>query len=152
MGCPNSFNHNLSIAMSCSAPILSCCQNGIADLFRANWILPRWQKYYDEYVDIYKIAGRNSEGDYPFKTMDAYLAENNDMPLEELMISGTIMFAHRMLPKEILQKITIDKVPDKLLTCECSSCEQCKLCEAILASLIPEEYHSRFVFKIKVTE
>ena len=150
MGCPNSFNHNLSIAMSCSAPILSCCQNGIADLFRANWILPRWQKYYDEYVDIYKIAGRNSEGDYPFKTMDAYLTENNDMPLEELMISGTIMFAHRMLPKEILQKITIDKVPDKLLTCECSSCEQCKLCEAILASLIPEEYHSRFVFKIKV--
>ena len=152
MGCPNSFNHNLSIAMSCSAPILSCCQNGIADLFRANWILPRWQKYYDEYVDIYKIAGRNSEGDYPFKCMDAYLTENNDMSLSELMISGTIMFAHRMLPKEILQKITIDKVPDKLLTCECSSCEQCKLCEAILASLIPEEYHSRFVFKIKVTK
>ncbi|SDC44243.1 Peptidase family U32 [Succiniclasticum ruminis] len=150
MGCPNSFNHNLSIAMSCSAPILSCCQNGIADLFRANWILPRWQKYYDEYVDIYKIAGRNSEGDYPFKCMDAYLTENNDMSLSELMISGTIMFAHRMLPKEILQKITIDKVPDKLLSCECSSCEQCKLCQTILAELIPEEYHSRFVFKVNV--
>lgn len=152
MGCPNSFNHNLSIAMSCGAPVLSCCQNGIADLFRANWILPRWQKHYDEYVDIYKIAGRNSAGDYPFKCMDAYLTENNDMSLSELMISGTIMFAHRMLPKEILQKITIDKVPDKLLTCECNSCEQCKLCHTILASLIPEEYHSRFVFKVKVTE
>ena len=50
--------------------------------------------------------------------MDAYLTENNDMSLSELMISGTIMFAHRVLPKEILQKITIDKVPDKLLTCE----------------------------------
>ena len=140
MGCP----------MRCSAPILSCCQNGIADLFRANWILPRWQKHYDEYVDIYKIAGRNSEGDYPFKTMDAYLTENNDMVLSELMISGTVMFAHRMLPKEVLQKITIDKVPDKLLTCECSSCEECKLCETVLASLIPEEYHSRFVFKVNV--
>ena len=152
MGCPNSFNHNLSIAMSCGAPVLSCCQNGIADLFRANWILPRWQKYYDEYVDIYKIAGRNSEGDYPFKTMDAYLSENNDMVLTDLMISGTVMFARRMLPKEVLQKITVDKVPDKLLTCECNSCEQCKLCHTILASLIPEEYHSRFVFKVKVTE
>ena len=150
MGCPNSFNHNLSIAMRCNAPVLSCCQNGIADLFRANWILPRWQKRYDEYVDIYKIAGRNSEGDYPFKVMDAYLTENNDMPLEELTISGTMMFAHRMLPKEILQKITIDKVPDKLLSCECSSCEQCKLCQTILAELIPEEYHSRFVFKVNV--
>ena len=151
MGCPNSFNHNLSIAMSCGAPVLSCCQNGIADLFRANWILPRWQKHYDEYVDIYKIAGRNSAGDYPFKCMDAYLTENNELPLLELMISGTIMFAHRMLPKEILQKITIDKVPDKLLTCECSECGQCKLCHTILASLIPEEYHSRFVFKVNVT-
>ena len=152
MGCPNSFNHNLSIAMGCTAPILSCCQNGIADLFRANWILPRWQKYYDEYVDIYKIAGRNSEGDYPFKTMDAYLSENNDMVLTDLMISGTVMFARRMLPEDVLQKITLDKVPDKLLTCECNSCEQCKLCHTILASLIPEEYHSRFVFKVKVTE
>ena len=152
MGCPNSFNHNLSIAMSCGAPVLSCCQNGIADLFRANWILPRWQKHYDEYVDIYKIAGRNSAGDYPFKCMDAYLTENNDMPLEEMMISGTIMFAHRMLPEEVLKKITIDKVPDKLLTCECSECGQCKLCHTILASLIPEKYHSRFLFKIKVTK
>ena len=152
MGCPNSFNHNLSIAMSCGAPVLSCCQNGIADLFRANWILPRWQKHYDEYVDIYKIAGRNSAGDYPFKCMDAYLSENNDMVLTDLMISGTVMFARRMLPEDVLQKITLDKVPDKLLTCECNSCEQCKLCHTILASLIPEEYHSRFVFKVKVTE
>jgi len=72
------------------------------------------------------------------------------MVLSELMISGTVMFAHRMLPKEVLQKITVDKVPDKLLTCECSSCEQCKLCETILASLIPEEYHSRFTFKVNV--
>ena len=84
--------------------------------------------------------------------MDACLSENNDMVLTDLMISGTVMFARRMLPKEVLQKITVDKVPDKLLTCECNSCEQCKLCHTILASLIPEEYHSRFVFKVKVTE
>jgi collagenase-like PrtC family protease len=50
--------------------------------------LPRWQKYFDEYVDIYKIAGRNSEGDYPLKTMDAYLTEKNDMVLTDLMIPG----------------------------------------------------------------
>ncbi|MBQ9697731.1 MAG: U32 family peptidase, partial [Acidaminococcaceae bacterium] len=151
MGCPNSVCHNLSVALRCYAGFLSCCQNGIADLFRANWILPRWQKHFDEYVDIYKIAGRNSEWDYPFRTLDAYLTENNDMRLTELMISGTVGFAHRMTPPEALAKVTLDKVPDKLLACECKECEQCKLCERILQSLVPEEYRERFRFKVKVT-
>lgn len=150
MGCPNSFCHNLSISLHCYAGMLSCCQNGIADLFRANWILPRWQKYYDEYVDIYKIAGRNSEGDYPFKCMDAYLTENSSLPLAELMISGTMLFASHMLPAEVLRGITVDKVPDKLLTCECRECSQCNLCNKILEDLIPKEYRGRFNFKIKV--
>ena len=139
MGCPNSLCHNLSVALGCYAGFLSCCQNGIADLFRSNWILPRWQKYFDEYVDIYKIAGRNSEGDYPFKTMD-------------LMISGTVSFARRMTPPEAMQKVTLDKVPDKLLTCECKDCAKCKLCESILQSLVPEAYWERFRFKVKVTK
>ena len=152
MGCPNSLCHNLSVALGCYAGFLSCCQNGIADLFRSNWILPRWQKYFDEYVDIYKIAGRNSEGDYPFKTMDAYLTENNEMALTELMISGTVSFARRMTPPEAMQKVTLDKVPDKLLTCECKDCAKCKLCESILQSLVPEAYWERFRFKVKVTK
>ena len=151
MGCPNSFNHNLSIAMGRHPVLLSCCQNGVADLFRANWILPRWQKHYDEMVDIYKIAGRNVAGNYPFKTLDAYLAEDDSMPLAELMISGTVLFATHMLPGEILQGITVDKAPDKLLTCECRDCERCGLCEKILSEIIPEEYRERFRFKIKVT-
>ena len=137
MGCPNSFNHNLSIAMGRRPVLLSCCQNGVADLFRANW--------------IYKIAGRNTEGDYPFKTLDAYLAEDDSMPLAELMISGTVLFATHMLPAEILRKITIDKAPDKLLTCECRECERCGLCERILSEIIPEKYRESFRFKIKVT-
>ena len=151
MGCPNSFNHNLSIAMGRRPVLLSCCQNGIADLFRANWILPRWQKHYDDVVDIYKIAGRNTEGDYPFKTLDAYLAEDDSMPLAELMISGTVLFATHMLPAEVLRRITVDKVPDKLLTCECRECEGCGLCERILSEIIPEKYRESFRFKIKVT-
>ena len=150
MGCANSFIHNLSISMKCYAGIHSCVQNGIADIFRANWILPRWQKYYDEYVDIYKIAGRNSNGDYPFKCMDAYLTENDSMPLTDLMFSGTIGFTSHVLPPEILQQITLDKVPDKLLTCECRACSQCNLCNKILVDLIPKEYRDRFNFKIKV--
>ena len=71
--------------------------------------------------------------------------------LPELEISGTMLFASHMLPAEILRRITIDKVPDKLLTCECRDCERCGLCERILSKIIPEEYRERFRFKIKVT-
>ncbi len=71
--------------------------------------------------------------------------------LLELEISGTMLFASHMLPAEILRRITIDKVPDKLLTCECRECERCGICEKILSELIPEKYRERFRFKIKVT-
>ena len=150
MGCPNSFRHNLSVSLHCYAGMLSCCQSGAGDILRGNWILPRWQKYYDEYVDVYKIAGRNTPGDYPFKCMDSYLAENNDMALSDLMISGTVQFAKHMLPEDILKRITLDKVPDKLLTCECKECDRCNLCNKIVGSLIPKEYWDRFTFKVKV--
>ena len=82
--------------------------------------------------------------------MDAYLTENNSMPLVDLMISGTIMFAQHMAPKDVLKQITLDKVPDKLLTCECRECSRCNLCNKILEDLIPKEYRDRFNFKIKV--
>jgi len=49
-----------------------------------------------------------------------------------------------------LKQITLDKVPDKLLTCECRECSQCNLCNKILEDLIPKEYRDRFNFKIKV--
>ena len=55
------------------------------------------------------------------------------------------------MPGEILRRITVDKVPDKLLTCGCADCERCGLCERILSEIIPEEYRERFRFKIKVT-
>ena len=150
MGCPNSMCHNLSVSLQFNPCMLSCCQCGVGDIFRSNWILPRWQKHFDEYVDIYKIAGRNSEADYPFRTMDAFVTENNSLPLSELMFSGTIGFAAHMLPAEVLKQITLDKVPDKLLTCECKECAQCNLCHKIASSFIPKQYWDKFVFKINV--
>ena len=82
--------------------------------------------------------------------MDAYLTENNNKPLTEVMLSGTVMFAKRMVPEEILRNITLDKVPDKLLTCECKECSKCGLCQKLAEKLIPEKYWGRFNFKIKV--
>ena len=150
MGCPNSFYHNMSVSLRCYSGMLSCCQSGVGDIFRGNWILPRWQKYYDEYVDVYKISGRNEPGDYAIRTLDAYLTENNDKPLIDVMLSGTIMFTKRMVPEEIVKNITLDKVPDKLLTCECKECSKCGLCENLAKKLIPEQYWDGFNFKVKV--
>ena len=101
-------------------------------------------------MDIYKISGRNEPGDYAFRTMDAYLEENNDKPLTEVMLSGTVMFTKRIVPEEILRKITLDKVPDKLLTCECKDCARCNLCTKILSDIVPKKYWETFNFKIRV--
>ena len=148
MGCPNTFLHQLSISLKCYSGINSCCQCGIGDLFRGNWILPRWQKYYDKYVDVFKIAGRNVYGEYPIRCLDAYIREDDNLSLYQLMISGVISSSGKFLPDDVKRKITLKLVPDKLLTCECRNCKECHLCENILSKVIPHEYHSKFVPKL----
>lgn len=144
IGCPSAFSHQLAVSMNCYFGGAGCCLNGIGDIFRGNWILPRWLKSFDEYVDIYKIAGRFTKPKYPFMVLDAYLSENNTMKLTDLMVSGTANFTKKMLPDEILEKITLNIVPDKILSCECKECTTCKLCEEILSKIIPEEYACMF--------
>ena len=143
VGCPNSSNHQMSVAMKCYFGG-NCIQNGIGDIFKANWVLPRWLKYYDKYVDVYKIAGRNSEGEYPFRVLDVYLQERDDIVLTDIMTSGTAGAAKILLPPEVLKNITFDKVPDKLMYCECNHCNICGLCEKTLKSLIPSNYYPSF--------
>lgn len=137
-GCPNSFSHQMSISLNAFC-FASCLQKDYADLFKSNWILPRWQKHYDKYVDIYKIAGRNVPGNYPFFVLDAFIHERDDICLLDLLISGTSAFYKMTLQDNVLKKITLDKVPDKLVFCECKDCEKCKLCNKILSSIILPE-------------
>lgn len=150
MGCPNTFCHQLSISLKCFAGATSCTQLGIGDFFKSNWILPRWQKYYDKYVDIYKIAGRNSEPYYPFYVLDTFINESDDFCLTDVMMSGTIINACKFLPDNVRKKITSKIVPDKLMTCECKDCNSCHLCEKILGSVIPNEYHKYFTYSVIV--
>lgn len=143
MGCPNTVIHPVSVALGCYNGC-SCVQNGIGDIFRGNWILPRWQKHYDKYVDIYKISGRETRVvNYPFLALDAYVGEKNDLCLSDLMING-VMNKLKDLPSDVRKKITLDKVPNKLMTCECKDCGHCSLCEKILKNNIPKEYHNIF--------
>lgn len=79
VGCPNSFNHQMSVSLGCLGSLNSCTMFGPGDILRGNYVLPRWQKHYDEFVYIYKISGRNVFGDYPFRTLDAYLSETKPL-------------------------------------------------------------------------
>ena len=139
-GCPNTIYHAMSQALHSVCTMNTCIQRGLGDLFRGNYILPRWQRQLDKYVDIYKISGRNVSGIYPFFVFDAYISENNSMPLLDLVLSGTSAFFKQQVPAEYWKNITLDVVPDKLLTCECKNCDKCRLCEKILSKYVPKSY------------
>lgn len=144
VGCPNSFNHQMAISLGCLGTMNGCAMSGPGDILRGNFILPRWQKYYDEYVTVYKISGRNVPNAYPFRALDAYLSEENGFPLSELFMSGVIYTMDRFLPLEVKSKITLNIVPDKLLTCECKDCSRCRLCDDMMKKIVPQEYWDRF--------
>lgn len=139
VGCPNTFNHQMSLSLGCSFDG-GCFQNGCGDLLRGNWILPRWQRHYDRYVDVYKIAGRNSEGDYPFVCLDAFIREEDRMPLHRVMVSGTIAYGEVVMPDLVFDRLTLDMVPDRLMSCGCLECDRCTLCRNVVRKCIPKEY------------
>lgn len=144
VGCINSFNHQMSISLGCLGTCSRCYQKDFGDLLRSNWILPRWQKFYDKYVEVYKIAGRNTDSDYPFRCMDAYLFENNSMRLCDLIISGTHIPFNLYVSEELKNKLTLDKIPDKLAFCECKNCKSCTLCEKFMNEYCESSLHSKF--------
>lgn len=152
-GCPNSINHAVCDATE-SYYNGRCYQNGIGDIFRCNYILPRWIDSFKEYVAIFKINGRGNSPDairsinmYPFKVLDYFVSKENNISMFDIFTGGPIVNFRNKVPKEFLDKITLDKVPDKLLTCECKDCKNCGLCDKIVKDLIPEEYHHIFDIK-----
>ena len=145
IGCPNSLNHQMCVALRCYNGSY-CVQRGVADIFRSNWILPRWQKYYDEYVDVYKISGRAEPVEYIFYALDAYINEVNTIPLSNLMINGVMKVMRAYCSLASLNAITLDKIPDKLAFCECHDCKNCKLCKNVLSSILSKQECSLFDF------
>ena len=145
IGCPNSLNHQMCVALRCYNGSY-CVQRGVVDIFRSNWILPRWQKYYDEYVDVYKISGRAEPVEYIFYALDAYINEIDTIPLSNLMINGVTKVMRSYCSLASLNAITLDKIPDKLAFCECRDCKNCELCKNILSSILSKQECSLFDF------
>ena len=125
-GCPQQMTHCFGdINTKIPNGIYYACSNMKEDaILKCNWILPRWLKYLDEYVDIYKIVGRGSTIEKIVSMLDAYINERDDIYLDDFIYGGAARGNHINLPTNI--------IPDKLLTCECKDCNNCNLCNELI--------------------
>ena len=128
-GCPQMLNHCMMRALNKMASI-NCSRYEPSNIFKGNYIVPRWLDRLDEYVDIYKISGRNLDrAEDIFKILDAYITESEDVYLKDLLNSGVYELLG-YIPS--LSELKASDVPDKVLTCECKECDTCNLCSKLV--------------------
>lgn len=125
-GCPQTINHCMYLADSNPLFATNCNRKDPANIFRSNWVIPRWLEVLDPYVDVYKISGRNSSIEYIIRTLRAYVEGNDDMNLLDLLLGGTSVSVSRLTPRP---NIPLREIPDRLLYCECKECDKgCTVC------------------------
>ena len=137
-GCPQNINHACYIANSIESgygpPRCYFCERPqwkYRDIFKTNFILPRHLAKFDQYVDVYKIAGRSLSTQSLDVIFDAYINERNDVELQDIISSR-----YRRHFKQLGIHIPVGVIPDKLLTCQCAQCDSCDECEKIIAQCI----------------
>ena len=117
-GCPQQMTHCFGNVRN---EIYYACTNMKDDaILKCNWILPRWLKDLDEYVDVYKIVGRGDTTEKIVSMIDSYVNEKDDIYLDDFIYGGAARGNHINFPTNI--------IPDKLLTCEGLDCDNCTLC------------------------
>lgn len=133
-GCPHQINHACYIAAG-GVPVQLYCDRDnkdFTDIFKSNFVLPRHLKLFDDYVNVYKIAGRGKDTNEIAYILDAYVNERNDVDLMKILAHRTIKTWY----KEI--HIPVKMVPDKLLACECKECDTCEVCKKIIEKCCKE--------------
>ena len=137
-GCPQNINHAHYIAYGKCNHAAYCDRQQwrLSDLFKTNFILPRQLKYYDDYVDIFKISGRGFTTNMIATMLDSYVNERNDVHLGQLITSRK----NKMLlnAKEKYNfTIPVKMIPDKLLSCRCEQCDDgCEVCDKVVEKLL----------------
>ncbi|MBP2656012.1 MAG: peptidase [Firmicutes bacterium] len=123
MGCPFTILDGALTVQGCRDETFSCHLNKPENFFKGNFIIPRWLPQLDEYVDVYKIVGRGMPFNMLLDIFESYLKLDETVSVNSLVLyCGTT--THQ---KEVQAK----NIPDKLLTCECLDCEECKLCNVL---------------------
>lgn len=122
MYCPKMLNHTISLSFGKDTE--NDIINGeYENVFKGTYILPRWIKYYDDYVDVYKIAGRTRSTDFIFKCLDSYINELDNIYISDI-VDGCILNTFNNLNIKIPTKM----FSDKLRYCNCENCDICKTC------------------------
>lgn len=91
------------------------------DVFRQNWVLPRWLKIYDDIIETYIIEGLyNYSIDDLFKTVDCYISRTNDCTLGDIA-------------KTSIPDYPVKDIKSKLARCMCRECDySCDTCKQAL--------------------
>ena len=137
-GCPQNINHAHYIAAQGIGHAYYCDRNEwkLSDILRTNFILPRHLKYYDEYVDIYKLSGRGQSTAMIAKIIDAYVNERDDVTLNDILTTRRLFVLERLRNKYNIQ-LTAKSIPDKLLTCQCLDCDNgCNICDKVIEKIL----------------
>ena len=91
---------------------------------RSCLVIPRWLKYIDNYVDVYKLFGKTYDLEYLSSMFDCYLQQRNDILLRDLMRPGCPSmqrnFKYYDLPVSMLD--------DELMFCNMENCKSCNKC------------------------
>lgn len=128
-GCSNQLNHTCSNGFGLDN-YFSCIYKDFTKWLKNCVVLPRWMPYMDEYVDIYKIAGRYMRTDAVISMCDAYISGVPKTYMTEIAHGCTLSSMY-----QIGYNIPLELIPDKLRTCECKDCETCGLCERVLVKI-----------------
>lgn len=136
-GCPYAYNHACEIALQKENTFYKknmCGGNDFKNIFKTNVILPKWLDYLDEYVDVYKLSGRNGTKN-SLKTMfDAYILQKKFKYINDYICCGGRNTIKILENKGI--KIEENIIPDKLRYCECKDCEiTCFECKNALSKI-----------------
>ena len=129
-GCSNQLNHTCSYGLEYNNNKFSCTYGDFTKWLQNCVVLPRWMPSMDEYVSIYKIAGRFLPTDVVQSFCDAYILGTPKTYVSEIAGGGTLSSMYQMgydLPLAL--------VSDKLRSCECRECENCGLCERVVDKL-----------------
>lgn len=125
-GCPQQMTHCFSAGRTAGTFFYECSKMGETGILKCNWVLPRWLKQLDEYVDVYKIAGRGATLERIASMLDAYINERDDIHLDDFLYGAVYRGEHCNLPTNM--------IPDKLLACGCMDCGKgCNLCSVTVA-------------------
>lgn len=117
---------------------LNCIQLSKSDssqLLKSGWIRPEDARRYSEITGYFKIVGRTSSKSMLLRSVNAYLNENWDGDLLELMAGNlySVGMSHLMH----LDNKSLDEVGffDKVSSCD-KECSECDYCNALVEKLI----------------